>query len=61
MDIKGDKHISREVLSRFRPLTRKLADLRPLGSEKRKNYMRNKLCICNSGKKFKKCCWSKYE
>lgn len=26
---------------------------------KRKNWMRNKLCTCNSGKKFKNCCWSK--
>lgn len=26
----------------------------------RKNWMRNKPCICNSGKKFKRCCWSKY-
>lgn len=26
----------------------------------RKNWMRNKPCICGSGKKFKKCCWSKY-
>lgn len=24
----------------------------------RKNWMRNKPCICGSGKKFKKCCWS---
>lgn len=26
----------------------------------RKNWMRNKPCICGSGTKFKKCCWSKY-
>jgi len=26
----------------------------------RKNYMRNKPCVCGSGKKFKKCCWSKF-
>lgn len=26
---------------------------------RRKNYMRNKPCPCNSGKKFKKCCWSR--
>ncbi|WP_024333075.1 SEC-C metal-binding domain-containing protein [Desulfotignum balticum] len=25
----------------------------------RKNWMRNKPCVCGSGKKFKKCCWSK--
>lgn len=27
---------------------------------KRKNWMRNKPCICGSGRKFKTCCWSKY-
>ena len=27
---------------------------------KRKNWMRNKPCICGSQKKFKKCCWGKY-
>ena len=26
----------------------------------RKGWMRNKPCICGSGKKFKKCCWSKH-
>jgi len=26
----------------------------------RKNWMRNKPCVCGSGKKFKKCCWAKY-
>ena len=26
----------------------------------RKNSMRNKPCGCGSGKKFKKCCWSKF-
>jgi len=25
---------------------------------KRKNWMRNRLCPCGSGKKFKKCCWN---
>ena len=28
---------------------------------KNKNRFRNKPCPCGSGKKFKKCCWSKYE
>ncbi|WP_227498161.1 SEC-C metal-binding domain-containing protein [Shewanella sp. W3-18-1] len=22
--------------------------------------MRNRECVCGSGKKFKKCCWSKF-
>lgn len=26
----------------------------------RKNNMRNRPCVCGSGSKFKKCCWSKY-
>ena len=26
----------------------------------RKNSMRNKPCPCGSGKKFKKCCWNKF-
>lgn len=26
----------------------------------RKNSMRNKACPCKSGKKFKKCCWNKF-
>ena len=26
---------------------------------KHKNSKRNKPCFCGSGKKFKKCCWSK--
>lgn len=34
-----------------------LKDAEPV---KRKNWMRNKPCVCGSGKKFKKCCWSKY-
>lgn len=27
----------------------------------RKNYMRNWPCPCGAGRKFKKCCWSKYK
>ena len=26
----------------------------------RKNSMRNKPCGCGSGKKFKRCCWNKF-
>ena len=28
--------------------------------QQRKNWMRNKPCICKSGKKFKQCCWNNY-
>jgi len=27
--------------------------------KKRKNWMRNRPCPCESGRKFKNCCWSK--
>ena len=33
----------------------------PMSRGRRKNWMRNKPCICGSGKKFKVCCWSKYQ
>ncbi|HEC12293.1 MAG TPA: hypothetical protein ENI80_03445 [Acidiferrobacteraceae bacterium] len=43
------------------PLTpRQYEDLKPMGNTKRKGYMRNQPCVCGSGKKFKRCCWSKY-
>jgi uncharacterized protein YecA (UPF0149 family) len=28
---------------------------------KKKAWMRNRKCVCGSGKKFKKCCWGKYQ
>ena len=31
-----------------------------MGLQQRKGWMRNKPCPCDSGKKFKKCCWSKF-
>jgi uncharacterized protein YecA (UPF0149 family) len=30
------------------------------GQIKKKAWMRNKPCLCGSGKKFKKCCWGNY-
>ena len=33
--------------------------LKRMNKLRRKNWMRNKPCPCKSGKKFKKCCWSK--
>ena len=35
-------------------------ELKLMGNTQRKNYMRNQPCVCGSGKKFKRCCWSKY-
>ena len=43
-------------------LTNEEADmLEPLGKRVRKGWMRNQPCVCGSGKKFKKCCWSKFK
>jgi uncharacterized protein YchJ len=36
-------------------------ELEPLSKNARKNIMRNKPCICGSSKKFKKCCWGKFQ
>ena len=35
-------------------------ELKPMTGEKRKGWMRNKPCVCGSGKKFKRCCWNKF-
>lgn len=34
--------------------------VRRMNKNKRKAWMRNKPCVCGSGRKFKKCCWHKY-
>lgn len=34
--------------------------LESLDKRERKGWMRNQPCPCGSGKKFKKCCWSKF-
>lgn len=45
----------------FIPLTEDLAsELLPLSRKVRKNTMRNKPCICGSGRKFKRCCWGRF-
>lgn len=58
-----DRELSeRDNRTRLIPLTPKqYEELAPLGAKQRKGYMRNKPCICGSGKKFKKCCWHKYD
>ena len=46
----------------FAPLTDKqYKELTPMKAHQRKGYMRNQPCVCGSGKKFKKCCWSKFK
>jgi len=34
-------------------------ELKMRSPKKRKNWMRNQPCTCGSGRKFKKCCWSR--
>lgn len=34
--------------------------LEPVSRPKRKNLMRNQPCVCGSGRKFKRCCWSEF-
>lgn len=36
-------------------------DLKGQPPAKRKGYMRNQPCPCGSAKKFKRCCWSKFQ
>lgn len=46
---------------RLVPLTEKQhEDVKPMEPARRKGYMRNQPCVCGSGVKFKRCCWSKY-
>ena len=47
---KGLMEIPQEEFSKVSAMSRPM----------RKNWMRNKPCLCKSGKKFKHCCWSKY-
>ncbi len=56
-----ERFLIREEGRKLLPLDEKLASkLEQMGARQRKGYMRNKLCVCGSGKKFKKCCWDKY-
>jgi len=34
--------------------------LRHMSKPRRKTWMRNQLCPCGSGNKFKKCCWNSF-
>jgi len=50
-----------EQRRRLIPLSeRQYDELEPMKKAERKNNMRNKPCLCGSGKKFKKCCWGSY-
>lgn len=44
------------------PLTKEEVNiLEPMSKVKRKNWMRNRPCVCGSKKKFKVCCWGYYK
>jgi len=38
-----------------------LLKVKRMNKERRKGWMRNQPCICGSNKKFKKCCWDKFD
>ncbi|MBZ0086494.1 MAG: SEC-C domain-containing protein [Thermomonas sp.] len=53
--------IERELRRPLAPLTDEQArKLTPMNAHQRKGYMRNQPCVCGSGAKFKRCCWSKF-
>ena len=39
---------------------RDVKTLKEMSFDKRRGWMRNKLCPCGSGVKFKRCCWTAY-
>ena len=57
----GKTHGREEMLKNgFAPLEEEdVPKVRKMNKNRRKNWMKNKPCPCGSGKKFKKCCWSK--
>lgn len=61
-DLEGQlKHFSSERGRELLPLSENQnKTIKLMSRANRKNYMRNQPCVCGSGKKFKKCCWSKY-
>ena len=57
MDTSGN---IRELMGNEIPISNDQAKkLKRVSYKGRKNWMRNKKCKCGSGKKLKKCCWSK--
>ena len=50
---------SDDIAAPYVPVREKdLTKLKHMAKFRRKGWMRNQPCICGSGKKFKKCCWS---
>lgn len=62
LDSEEARRLNKETKRRLIPLTEsENIELTSMANKTRKNWMRNRPCICGSGKKFKRCCWSKYE
>ena len=63
MDTSGNiRHIEYTALPRDNEIllnSEKARELSMQSFKTRKNWMRNQPCICGSGKKFKRCCWTK--
>jgi len=56
------KNKEKELERLLIPLTQdQVKTLEPMGAKQRKGWMRNHPCVCGSGKKFKKCCWDKFD
>jgi uncharacterized protein YecA (UPF0149 family) len=54
------KKLKTEEKGHVLPLTdRQVVQMKNRNNKARKNWMRNQKCPCNSGKKYKKCCWGK--
>ena len=55
-ELRNDEAAKANEILLTREQARELAMRSP---KKRKNWMRNQPCTCGSGRKFKKCCWSR--
>ena len=54
------KDLLSEELERHIPIPdAELPRVRKMSKKSRKGWMRNRPCICGSGRKFKVCCWGK--
>jgi uncharacterized protein YchJ len=57
----GELTQERQIEEGLMPIERReLEETVNMNRTQRRNWMRNKNCICGSGKKFKKCCWGNY-
>lgn len=60
MDTSGHIRYTKDPAANEIPLSEQQAvELKRRSTKKRKNWMRNQPCKCGSGKKMKRCCWTK--